>query len=69
MQSSSGQKIAYDLYQDPGHAIAWGTGSAAKHDNRSSAVETVYGRAPPQAAPVGSYSDTIVVTVTYAGSN
>lgn len=62
--------ITYSLYRDSGRTQVWGntigtdtvggtgTGSAVSH--------TVYGRVPVQATPPpGSYSDTVVVTVTY----
>jgi spore coat protein U-like protein len=62
--------LGYGLYQDAAHALNWGqtdgidtvagTGSGVTEDVQ------IYGRAPAlQAAPAGSYADTITVTVSY----
>jgi spore coat protein U-like protein len=70
MTGSSGDLVAYELYQDSGRTIRWGntvnidtvtgTGNGAVQTN------TVYGRVAPQATPTpGAYSDTITVNVTY----
>lgn len=62
--------VTYSLYRDAGRTIVWGNtvGSDAASGTGTGAMQsfTVYGRVPVQTTPaVGSYSDTIVVTVTY----
>lgn len=70
MRSGSGQFVRYELYRNAARSQRWGrtlnldtelgTGSGTAQSI------TVYGRVPaPQSVPAGSYSDTIVVTVTY----
>jgi spore coat protein U-like protein len=70
MPGPSGNQISYNLYSDSGYSSIWGnnlgvdtvnsTGTGADQDF------TVYGQVPPQSAVlVGSYSDTVVVTVNY----
>jgi spore coat protein U-like protein len=61
--------LAYSLYSDSGHTAVWGdtalTGVA--HTGTGTATNlTVYGRVGAgQNVPVGSYSDTVVATVTF----
>ncbi|MDP2738278.1 MAG: spore coat U domain-containing protein [Pseudorhodobacter sp.] len=70
MRDTGGNQIGYGLYQDAARSITWaelgdgaaqpGTGSGAGQSF------TVYGRVPAQPTPPpGSYSDTVVVTITY----
>ena len=63
------QSITYGLYQNSGRSTPWGTLSAATLGGTGTAgIQTipVYGRVPVQATPgVGTYSDTVVVSVTY----
>ncbi len=67
--------LGYQLYTDSAHTTVWGdgtggtgtvsgtgTGPGAAH----TITETVYGEVPAQqSVPVGSYSDTITVTVSF----
>ena len=68
---TSGVKtVNYSLYRDSGRSAVWGTTVGT---NTVSATGTgtaqntaVYGRVPPQTVPgAGTFSDTVVVTVTY----
>jgi spore coat protein U-like protein len=61
--------LSYNLYVDPAHLTIWGDGSpgtATVSGSGTSRNFTVYGRIPArQNASVGSYSDTITVTITF----
>jgi len=61
--------ITYGLYRDAGFTGPWGdTGGTVATGSGSGADQdlTVFGRVPAQATPAaGTYTDTIVVTVTY----
>jgi spore coat protein U-like protein len=61
--------LSYNLYVDPAHLTIWGDGSpgtATVSGSGTSRNFTVYGRVPArQNASVGSYSDTITVTITF----
>jgi spore coat protein U-like protein len=61
--------ITYGLYSDAGHTQPWGESGGTTIAGTGSGLEqlfTIYGRVPPQPTPPpGTYSDTIVVTVTY----
>lgn len=64
------QSITYGLYQDSNRTVPWGntipTNTVARTGDGTAQGITVYGRVPPQATPSpGTYSDTIIVTVTY----
>lgn len=67
--SSTVQYLPYSLYQDSGMSLNWGATSASwvSGTGTGSAVPiTVYGRIlANQTAAIGSYTDTIVVTVAY----
>lgn len=61
--------LSYSLYSDTGRTSVWGntevTGVARTGTGAADAV-TVYGSvAPGQNVPAGSYSDTVVATVTF----
>jgi spore coat protein U-like protein len=61
--------LSYSLYQDAGHATVWGntagTGVSPTADGTAQAT-TIYGRVVGgQNVPAGSYSDTVVATVTF----
>ena len=62
-------QLAYNLFTDPQRLTIWGDGSAGTttvNATGTGASYTVFGRIPAgQNAYVGSYSDTIIVTVTY----
>ncbi|AGA09920.1 spore coat protein U domain-containing protein [Sinorhizobium meliloti] len=63
--------VVYGLYKDAGRSQPWGdaatAGSTVAGTGTGAAQGyTVYGRVPPQTTPTpGTYSDTVVVTVTY----
>lgn len=63
--------ITYGLYKDAAHSQPWGDASAPGSTVPGSGSGgtqniTVYGRVPPQQTPPpGTYTDTVVVTVTY----
>jgi spore coat protein U-like protein len=66
----SGVSVTYGLYQDASHVSPWGdsTGVNTVAGTGSGLAQsfTVYGRVPPQTTPApGSYSDTVVLTVSY----
>lgn len=67
--SSSADTIAYQLYRDTARTQVWGTAAGDTLSGTGTGVAqtlTVYGRVPVQGAvAVGSYSDTITVTVSY----
>lgn len=63
--------ISYGIYSDTGRAAAWGAGASEQNiASFSSSLEpvelTTYGRIPAgQNAAIGSYADTVGVTVTF----
>jgi len=62
--------VAYQMYRDAGRSQNWGqtngADTVAGTGTGSAQVLTGYGRVPPQTTPApGTYTDTIVVTVTY----
>ena len=70
--------VSYGLYTDSSRSTAWKTSSSTTSctggsntcvlgtGTGSDQAVTVYGRIPPQTAPLaGTYTDTVVVTVTY----
>lgn len=62
--------VSYDLYRDAGRSLRWGDAlsvdTQAGTGTGAAQSLTVYGRVPSQSSqPVGVYSDTITVTVTY----
>jgi spore coat protein U-like protein len=64
------EQITYGLYQDSGRAVPWGdsVGVSTKAGTGSGLAQTltVYGRVPAQNTPSpGTYSDTVVMTVSY----
>jgi spore coat protein U-like protein len=67
--SKGAEKITYGLYQDSARSQGWGntTGQTVGGTGTgSSQALTVYGRVASQTTPsAGSYSDSVVVTVTY----
>ncbi|WP_394538705.1 spore coat U domain-containing protein [Lysobacter enzymogenes] len=69
MRSAGGQFVPYELYRDSGRSQRWGTtlgtDTVAGTGTGAAQSQTVYGRVAPQVATPGSYSDTVVVTVTY----
>jgi spore coat protein U-like protein len=70
MMSQASQHITYGLYQDSARAQPWGdsagTNTAAATGSGLAQTLTVYGRVPAQNTPSpGTYSDTVVVTISY----
>jgi spore coat protein U-like protein len=68
--SSGGDTLTYSLYRDASRTLVWGQTNSVNNVAGAGvgAVQSlnVYGRAPTnQTAPVGSYSDTVTVTVSY----
>jgi spore coat protein U-like protein len=62
--------VTYGLYRDAARSLAWGatTGvnTASGTGTGTTQTLTVYGRVAPQTTPkAGTYTDTIVATVTY----
>ncbi|MBA3451667.1 MAG: spore coat protein U domain-containing protein [Deltaproteobacteria bacterium] len=72
MTSANGS-LAYQLYLDPARTLVWGTGAAGSSTygpvlpgNGASTAVPIYGRVPArQDAAVGSYQDTLVVTLLF----
>jgi spore coat protein U-like protein len=69
MSDGAGNFLSYFLYQDPSRNNVWantaGTGSVHNGDGTSTAL-TVWGQVTGgQNVPAGSYSDTVVVTITF----
>jgi len=61
--------LNYALYSDPGRTTNWGNTAGSWKSatgNGAAQLHTVYGRIPAsQFVDPGSYSDTVVITVTY----
>jgi spore coat protein U-like protein len=69
MADGSSHYLSYSLYSDSDRSTAWGNtaGTGVDHTGTGeSASLTVYGRiSAGQNVPAGSYSDTVVATVTF----
>jgi spore coat protein U-like protein len=69
MSDGASHFLAYALYQDSGRATVWGNTAGTGEANTGSGTQnalTVYGAiAAGQNVPAGSYSDTVVATVTF----
>jgi spore coat protein U-like protein len=69
--SKGSETVTYGLYKDAARSQVWGdagTPGSTVSGTGTGLVQTlsVYGRVPPQATPSpGTYSDTVIVTVTY----
>jgi spore coat protein U-like protein len=66
----SGANVIYGLYQDSARSLPWGstTGVNTASGSGTGLTQTlnVYGRVAPQTTPKpGTYSDTVIATVTY----
>ncbi len=63
--------VAYTIYRNAARTEVWGDGTSGTFTvtgtgNGNAQVQTGYGRVPPQTTPApATYTDTIVVTVTY----
>ena len=78
MLSGASNYVSYNLYTDAARSAAWSTTTSASSCTNGSSTcilgtgtgsnqsVTVYGRVPPQTAPaVGTYSDTVIATITF----
>jgi spore coat protein U-like protein len=78
LSDAGNNKLQYNLYTSNAYSSTWGdgtsstavvTGTGAGMASGSAITHTVYGQLPDnaanQGAPVGSYADTITVTVEY----
>jgi spore coat protein U-like protein len=78
MLNGASNYISYGLYTDAARSAAWSTTTAASSCSNGAGTcllgtgtgtnqsVTVYGRVPPQVAPaVGTYSDTVIATITF----
>ncbi|MBB4226907.1 spore coat protein U-like protein [Rhizobium mongolense] len=69
--SRGAETVTYALYKDVARSQPWGDAASpgstvAGTGNGAAQVLTVYGRVPPQDTPnPGTYTDTVVVTLTY----
>jgi spore coat protein U-like protein len=76
--AATGAYVSYNLYTDSGYSDAWSTTTSATSCSNGAGTcylgtgtgayqsVPVYGLVPPQTSPqAGSYSDAVVVTVTY----
>ncbi len=73
--SAGGAHLSYNVYTEPTRTTVWGDGSGGTGRfngtfvvvlGQASQPFVIYGRIPAQqAAPVGSYTDTLVITVNY----
>ncbi|MFT3698687.1 MAG: spore coat U domain-containing protein [Kofleriaceae bacterium] len=70
MKSTDGHALGYKLYQDPQHAVPWGStaATAAQYVAQSSAPAElkVYGQIlANQDVPAGDYNDEVVATINF----
>lgn len=69
MKAGTSNYLSYTLYQDAGRNTAWGntSGTGVNHTGTGTSTSiTVYGRvAASQNVPTGSYTDTVVATITF----
>ncbi len=71
MAGPSGQFLTYAIYSNAGRTTTWGNGTTfgaqvSGTGTGSNQTLTAYGRVPSGQSPTpGSYTDTVVVTITY----
>jgi len=68
MKSASSDTLNYNLYQTSAYALIWGTGASALTATfgMTQTTLTIYGMIPAQQdVSAGSYSDSIVATISY----
>jgi len=70
LMENTGQQIQYGIYHDAGRTNAWGatvgTDTLASTGTGAAQSFNAYGRVPPQTTPTpATYTDVVVVTVTY----
>jgi spore coat protein U-like protein len=67
--TSGGNTVTYSIYKESAHTNVFGTGGTEKVSatgNAAAQTYTAYGLVPIQATPpIGTYTDTVTVTVTY----
>ncbi|WP_420963476.1 spore coat U domain-containing protein [Brucella sp. IR073] len=64
---SGANTVTYGLYSNTQRTQGWGSGAdAVAGEGSGTETRTVYGRVPVQQAVPGHYTDTVVVTITYA---
>jgi spore coat protein U-like protein len=68
--SLGANKITYGLYRELARSLPWGatdgTNTQAGTGTSSAIGHTIYGRIPPQTSPPpGTYTDTVVVTISF----
>ncbi len=72
--TNGSQQLSYNLYRDAARTIIWGDGSGGTQaysiknpqPNNQNITVPIFGRIPAgQSATVGSYSDTITITMTF----
>ena len=67
--SHGADRMTYGLYKDVSRSSAWGSAGGNRSSATGSGIAqpfTVYGRIPSQVTPpAGTYTDTVVVTVSY----
>jgi len=64
--ASGGGTLGYYLFADGAHSMVWGDGTNDTHvrNGSGSAAFPIYGVIPArQIAPVGSYTDVVIITV------
>lgn len=71
MLAAASQYLPYQLYQDSGHTTVWGDSGGAiltgQTGDGTAQPISVYGLITAgQYVPAGSYTDTVVVTITYS---
>ncbi|SAL06243.1 spore coat U domain-containing protein [Caballeronia calidae] len=59
--------VAYNLYTDSAHANTWSTGASAYSGSGAGSAQVipVYGVVPSANAQAGTYTDTVVATISY----
>lgn len=67
--TSGANTLNYSIYKDSSRATVWGTGTTDRVSSTGTGAAqtfTAYGRIPAsQVSPLGAYTDTVVVTVTF----
>jgi spore coat protein U-like protein len=69
-RSGGSDTLTYRLYRDSGRTQVWGDGTGGSTTVSTTGTgapqtNTIYAELPVQSAPVGSYADTVTVTVTF----
>jgi spore coat protein U-like protein len=69
LSNGTGGFLNYNLYQDSSATLIWGNTSGTGvviNDSGTGVTKTVYGKIPSgQNVPAGSYTDTVVATITF----